>query len=60
MIEASGEGRYAAGPPIFAEYVSSHPDVKLVATDHGGLTEALRTLLEAADKGPDRDVHDRI
>jgi simple sugar transport system substrate-binding protein len=44
---------YGAGPPIFAEYVSSHPDVKLVATDHGGLTEALQTLLEAAGKGPD-------
>ena len=44
---------YNAGPPIFAEYVSSHPDVKLVATDHGGLTEALQTYLEAADRGPD-------
>jgi simple sugar transport system substrate-binding protein len=44
---------YGAGPPIFVEYVSSHPDVKLVATDHGGLTEALQTYLEAADKGPD-------
>jgi simple sugar transport system substrate-binding protein len=47
---------YGAGPPIFAEYVSSHPDVKLVATDHGGLTEALQTYLEAAEKGPD-DVY---
>lgn len=44
---------YGAGPPIFAEYVASHPDVKLVATDHGGLTEALPTYLEAAGKGPD-------
>ncbi len=44
---------YGAGPPIFAEYVSSHPDVKLVAVDHGGLTMALGTLLEAAGKGPD-------
>jgi simple sugar transport system substrate-binding protein len=44
---------YGAGPPIFADYVSSHPDVKLVATDHGGLTEALQTYLEAAGKGPD-------
>jgi simple sugar transport system substrate-binding protein len=43
---------YGAGPPIFTEYVSSHPDVKLVATDHGGLTMALQTLLEAAGKGP--------
>jgi simple sugar transport system substrate-binding protein len=44
---------YGAGPPIFVDYVSSHPDVKLVATDHGGLTEALPTYLEAAGKGPD-------
>jgi simple sugar transport system substrate-binding protein len=44
---------YGAGPPIFADYVSSHPDVKLVATDHGGLTEALQTYLEAVGKGPD-------
>ncbi len=44
---------FGAGPPIFAEYVSSHPDVKLVATDHGGLTLALQTLLEAAGRGPD-------
>lgn len=44
---------YNAGPPIFAEYVTSHPDVKLVATDHGGLTEALPTYLEAAERGPD-------
>jgi simple sugar transport system substrate-binding protein len=44
---------YGAGPPIFVEYVSSHPDVKLVATDHGGLTEALPTYLEAAGKSPD-------
>ena len=44
---------YGAGPPIFAEYVASHPDVQLVATDHGGLTEALQTYLEAADRGPD-------
>lgn len=44
---------YEEGPPIFVEYVSSHPDVKLVATDHGGLTMALPTYLEAAGKGPD-------
>jgi simple sugar transport system substrate-binding protein len=44
---------YGAGPPIFADYVSTHPDVKLVATDHGGLTEALPTYLEAAGRGPD-------
>jgi simple sugar transport system substrate-binding protein len=44
---------YGAGPPIFADYVWAHPDVKLVATDHGGLTEALQTCLEVAGRGPD-------
>ena len=44
---------YGAGPPTDTEYVSSHPDVKLVAADHGRLTEALKTYLEAAGKGPD-------
>ena len=43
----------AAGTPTFAGYVSSHPDVKLVVTDHGGLTATLETYLKTADKGPD-------
>jgi len=42
-----------AGTPTFTGYVTSHPDVKLVCTDHGGLTAALETYLKAADKGPD-------
>jgi simple sugar transport system substrate-binding protein len=42
-----------AGTPIFTGYVSSNPDVKLVCTDHGGLTSTLETYLTAADKGPD-------
>ena len=43
----------AAGTPTFTGYVSSNPDVKLVCTDHGGLTSTLETYLTAADKGPD-------
>ena len=43
----------AAGTPTFTGYVTSHPDVKLVCTDHGGLTAALETYLKAVDKGPD-------
>jgi simple sugar transport system substrate-binding protein len=42
-----------AGTPTFTGYVSSNPDVKLVCTDHGGLTSTLETYLTAADKGPD-------
>lgn len=41
------------GAPIFAGYVASHPDVKLVVTDHGGLTATLETYIKAAGKGPD-------
>jgi simple sugar transport system substrate-binding protein len=50
---ATNEDYYGAGPPIFSEYVSSNPDVRLVATDHGGVTEAMETYLKAAGKGPD-------
>ncbi len=42
----------AAGTPTFAGYVSSHPDVKLVVTDHGGLTATAETYLKAAGKAP--------
>ena len=41
----------AAGIPTFTAYVSSHPDVKLVVTDHGGLTATAETYLKAAHKG---------
>jgi simple sugar transport system substrate-binding protein len=40
----------AAGVPVFTAYVSSHPDVKLVVTDHGGLTATAETYLKAAHK----------
>ena len=39
-----------AGAPTFAGYVSSHPDVKLVVTDHGGLTATAETYCKAAGK----------
>jgi simple sugar transport system substrate-binding protein len=41
-----------SGAPTFAAYVSSHPDVKLVVTDHGGLTATAETYLKAANKNP--------
>ena len=43
----------AAGTPTFVGYVSSHPDVKLVVTDHGALTATLETYLTTAGLGPD-------
>jgi len=52
-IDAATNADPAAGTPTFAGYVSSHPDVKVVVTDHGGLTATLETYLKAAGKGPD-------
>jgi simple sugar transport system substrate-binding protein len=55
-IDAATNADPVAGVPTFTGYVSSRPDVKLVVTDHGGLTATLETYLKAAGKGPD-DVH---
>lgn len=52
-IDAATNKDPAAGTPTFTGYVSSHPDVKLVVTDHGGLTATMETYLKAAGKGPD-------
>ncbi len=52
-IDAATNADPAAGTPTFAGYVSSHPDVKVVVTDHGGLTATQETYFKAAGKGPD-------
>lgn len=52
-IDSATNADPAAGTPTFAGYVSSNPDVKLVVTDHGGLTATLETYLKSAGKGPD-------
>ncbi|MFN8496055.1 MAG: substrate-binding domain-containing protein [Caldilineaceae bacterium] len=52
-IDAATNKDPAAGTPTFTGYVSSHPDVKIVVTDHGGLTATLETYLKAAGKGAD-------
>jgi simple sugar transport system substrate-binding protein len=52
-IDSATNADAAAGTPTFVAYVSSHPDVKMVVTDHGGLTATAQTYLEAAGKGPD-------
>jgi len=51
-IDAAANSDPTAGIPTFTGYVSSHPDVKLVITDHGNLTATLPTLLKAAGKKP--------
>jgi simple sugar transport system substrate-binding protein len=42
----------ALGTPVFTGYVSKNPDVKLIITDHGGLTATAETYMRAARKGP--------
>jgi len=49
-IDAATNKDPVAGAPTFSAYVSSHPDVKLVVTDHGGLTATAETYLKAASK----------
>ena len=44
------QGSAPPAAPTFAGYVSSHPDVKLVVTDHGGLTATAETYCKAAGK----------
>lgn len=53
QIEDAVDADPPSGAPTFAGYVSAHPDVKLVVTDHGGLTATMRTYFEAAGLGPD-------
>ena len=52
-IDSATNAEPAAGIPTFAGYVSANPDVKIVVTDHGGLTATLEAYLTAAGKGPD-------
>jgi simple sugar transport system substrate-binding protein len=40
------------GTPIIASYIATHPDVKLLISDHGALTATLGTYLNAAHKKP--------
>jgi len=49
-IDATTNKDPPSGAPTFAGYVSSHSDVKLVVTDHGGLTATAETYLKAAGK----------
>jgi len=52
-IDSATNADASAGIPIFTGYASSHADVKVVCTDHGGLTSTLESYLKAAGKGPD-------
>lgn len=49
-IDAATNKDPVTGVATFTGYVSSHPDVKVVVTDHGGLTATAGTYLQAAGK----------
>jgi simple sugar transport system substrate-binding protein len=51
-IDDATQKDVTAGIPTFTGYVSSHPDVKGVITDHGNLTATLPALLKSAGKKP--------
>jgi simple sugar transport system substrate-binding protein len=55
-IDAATNKDPAAGTATFTGYVSANPDVKLIVTDHGGLTATAETYLKAAGKKPG-EVH---
>jgi simple sugar transport system substrate-binding protein len=40
------------GTPVIASYIATHPDVKLIITDHGALTATLGTYMRAANRKP--------
>lgn len=43
----------ANGVAPFTGYVSAHPDVKAIFTDHGNVTSTTKTYMESANLGPD-------
>jgi simple sugar transport system substrate-binding protein len=49
-IDSATNSDPAAGIPTFTGYVSSHPDVKVIVTDHGGLTATAASYMQAAGK----------
>jgi simple sugar transport system substrate-binding protein len=51
-IDSATNADPVAGTATFTGYVAANPDVKLVITDHGGLTATAETYLKAAGKNP--------
>ena len=51
-IDSATNADPVQGTATFSAYVSAHPDVKVIVTDHGGLTATAETYLKAAGKNP--------
>ncbi len=45
-------GDATQGIPVFASFVASHPEIKAVVTDHGGLTATIPAYMQGAGKKP--------
>lgn len=52
-IDDASNADPANGVPTFTGYASAHPDLKAIFIDHGNLTSAIPTFLEAANLAPD-------
>jgi len=51
-IDSATNADPTQGTATFSGYVSAHPDVKIIVTDHGGLTATIPTYMQAAGKNP--------
>jgi len=51
-IDSATNSDPTQGTATFTGYVSAHPDVKVIVTDHGGLTATAGTYMQAAGKKP--------
>ncbi len=53
-------GDATQGIPVFASFIASHPDIKAVITDHGGLTATIPAYVKAAGKKPGEILRGRF
>ncbi len=52
VISAEVDADYSQAAPVIVGYLQSHPDVKAIGTQHGGVTGTYAQALKAAGKKP--------
>ncbi len=52
VISAEVDADYSQAVPVITAYLDSHPDVKAIGTQHGGVTGSYAQALKAAGKKP--------
>jgi simple sugar transport system substrate-binding protein len=52
VISAEVDADYSQAAPVITAYLDSHPDVKAIGTQHGGVTGEFAHALKAAGKKP--------